>query len=85
MKKIAILGSTGSIGTQTLDVVCANGRILKFWYQRRDGILRSWKESRSGEFSPQLVAVWDENAARDLGTEDPGYDTKRSVRYGWTS
>ena len=25
MKKIAILGSTGSIGTQTLDVVRANG------------------------------------------------------------
>ena len=30
MKKIAILGSTGSIGTQTLDVVRANG-ILKSW------------------------------------------------------
>mgnify|MGYP000661226608 CR=1 FL=1 len=27
MKKIAILGSTGSIGTQTLDVVRANGDI----------------------------------------------------------
>ena len=31
MKKIAILGSTGSIGTQTLDVVRANGvKMLKF-------------------------------------------------------
>ena len=35
MKKIAILGSTGSIGTQTLDVVRANGDIRGSWYQCR--------------------------------------------------
>ena len=28
MKKIAILGSTGSIGTQTLDIVSKNGNLL---------------------------------------------------------
>ena len=29
MKKIAVLGSTGSIGTQTLDVVINNSYFLK--------------------------------------------------------
>ena len=35
MKKIAILGSTGSIGTQTLDVVRANGDLGGGRHQRR--------------------------------------------------
>ena len=40
MKKIAILGSTGSIGTQTLEVVRANGdiQVLGFFFQAEDGI-----------------------------------------------
>ena len=36
MKKIAILGSTGSIGTQTLDVVRANGDLEAVSYTHLD-------------------------------------------------
>ena len=38
MKKIAILGSTGSIGSQTLDVVRANGDIQVLRHQCRHEI-----------------------------------------------
>lgn len=42
MKKIAILGSTGSIGTQTLDVVRANGDI-EVLGTVQEKIFRNWK------------------------------------------
>ena len=42
MKKIAILGSTGSIGTQTLDVVRANGDI-EVLESVQEKIFRNWK------------------------------------------
>ena len=43
MKKIAILGSTGSIGTQTLDVVRANGDIEVLGIQRDSLTLPEYK------------------------------------------
>ena len=58
MKKIAILGSTGSIGTQTLDVVRANGDIEVLGISAGRNIAKLEEQVR--EFSPQLVAVWDE-------------------------
>ncbi len=64
MKKIAILGSTGSIGTQTLDVVRANGDIQVLGISAGRNIKMLEKQAR--EFSPRLVAVWDEKAAEDL-------------------
>ncbi len=64
MKKIAILGSTGSIGTQTLDIVreqkdleviaLAAGRNIKLL------------EAQIREFRPRLTAVWDEADAKTL-------------------
>lgn len=60
---IALLGSTGSIGQQTLDVVremnlsvaalTANSSVDKL-------------EEQAREFSPRLVALYDEGAAREL-------------------
>lgn len=64
MKKIAILGSTGSIGTQTLDVVRANGDIQVMGISAGRNITKLEEQAR--EFSPKLVAVWDEKAAEDL-------------------
>ena len=64
MKKIAILGSTGSIGTQTLDVVRANGDIEVLGISAGRNV--KMLEEQAREFHPQLIAVWDENAAKDL-------------------
>ena len=64
MKKIAILGSTGSIGTQTLDVVRANKDIQVLGISAGRNILKLEEQIR--EFHPRLVAVWDEQAAKDL-------------------
>ena len=64
MKKIAILGSTGSIGTQTLEVVRENGdiEILALAAGRNITLL----EEQIREFHPALAAVWEEENAREL-------------------
>lgn len=64
MKKIAILGSTGSIGTQTLDVVRANKDIQVLGISAGRNIQKLEEQVR--EFHPRLVAVWEEQAAKDL-------------------
>ena len=56
MKKIAILGSTGSIGTQTLEVVRENKDIEVSGLAAGNNIERLEEQIR--EFSPKLVAVW---------------------------
>lgn len=74
MKKIAILGSTGSIGTQTLDVVRANGDIQVLGISAGRNIAKLEEQVR--EFSPKLVAVWDEKASEELKTKIQDTDTK---------
>lgn len=64
MKKIAILGSTGSIGTQTLDVIRANADIQVLGISAGHNIGKLEEQVR--EFSPKLVAVWEENQAAEL-------------------
>ena len=64
MKKIAILGSTGSIGTQTLEVARANGDIQVVGLSAGSNI--ELLEQQIREFKPQLVAVWDEDKATEL-------------------
>ena len=64
MKKIAILGSTGSIGTQTLEVARANGDIQVVGLSAGSNI--ELLEQQIREFKPQLVAVWDEDKAIEL-------------------
>ena len=73
-KSIAILGSTGSIGTQTLDVVRANGDIEVLGISAGRNIRKLEEQVR--EFSPRLVAVWDENAAKDLADKIKDTNTK---------
>lgn len=64
MKKIAILGSTGSIGTQTLDVVREQGDIQVVAMAAGRNITLLEKQVR--EFHPKLVAVWEEKDANVL-------------------
>ena len=66
MRKIAILGSTGSIGTQTLEVVRANGDIQVTALSAGRNIRLLEQQIR--EFCPCLAAVWDEADARALRT-----------------
>lgn len=64
MKKIAILGSTGSIGTQTLEVVREQKDIEVTAVAAGSNIELLEKQIR--EFRPGIAAVWDEEMARQL-------------------
>lgn len=64
MKKIAILGSTGSIGTQTLDVV-RNHQDLQV-SALAAGTNIELLEQQILEFHPEVVSVWDEKKAKEL-------------------
>ena len=74
MKNIAILGSTGSIGTQTLEVVRANKDLKVEGISAGHNIELLEKQVR--EFAPRLAAVWEEKAARDLAVRIQDTDTK---------
>ena len=64
MKRIAVLGSTGSIGTQTLEVARANGdiEIAALAAGRNIELL----EAQIREFSPKVCGVFDEKKAGEL-------------------
>ena len=64
MKKIAILGSTGSIGTQTLDIARQNGDLQITALSANKNIDLLEKQTR--EFLPGLVCVYDASAAADF-------------------
>lgn len=64
MKKIAILGSTGSIGTQTLEIVRENKDIEVVALAAGRSV--ALMEQQIREFSPKVAALWDEEAAAQL-------------------
>lgn len=64
MKNISILGSTGSIGTQALDIVRKNNDINVVALAAGSNIEVLEKQIR--EFSPELVCVFDEEKAKEL-------------------
>lgn len=64
MKKIAILGSTGSIGTQTLEIVRKEEDLQVVALAAGANVELMEKQVR--EFKPSLVAMWTEKAAGDL-------------------
>ncbi len=66
MKKIAVLGSTGSIGTQTLEIVRTNQDIEVTALAAGSNI--ALLEEQIREFRPRLAAVWDEARAAELKT-----------------
>ena len=65
MKEIALLGSTGSIGTQTLDLVRESGGELRVSALAAS---RSWERvaEQALEFHPDFIALADESAADEL-------------------
>ncbi len=74
MKKIAILGSTGSIGTQTLEVVRENGDIEVLALAAGNNI--TLLEEQIREFRPKLAAVWEETKAKELRERTKDLDVK---------
>ena len=64
MKKISILGSTGSIGTQTLDIARLNHDVDVVALSAHKNIDLLEKQIR--EFKPQVAAVWEETDANSL-------------------
>lgn len=73
MKGIALLGSTGSIGTQSLDVCRMHGyRVVCLTANRRVDLM----EAQIREFRPDLVSMMDPVAADDLRTRVADTGTK---------
>ena len=66
MKKISVLGSTGSIGTQTLEIVRENDDIEVIALSAGSNV--SLLEMQVREFEPRFVSLWKEESAADLRT-----------------
>lgn len=64
MKKLSILGSTGSIGTQTLEIVRENKDLEVVALAAGSNI--EMLEAQAREFKPELICVYDENKAKEL-------------------
>ncbi len=74
MKKIAILGSTGSIGTQTLEIVREQGglEVVALAAGRNVKLM----EEQVREFQPKIACMWDEEAGRLLKAAVADLNTK---------
>ena len=59
MKNIAIIGSTGSIGTQTLEIVRENTDLNVVAISAGSNVELLEKQAR--EFQPDIVGIWDED------------------------
>ena len=75
MKKIAILGSTGSIGTQTLQVVDQNPGMFKVCALTA-GSNTDLLEEQIRKYRPALACVWDEEKAAQLRTKIADLDVE---------
>ena len=64
MKHVAIIGSTGSIGTQTLEIARWNQDIKICALSAGSNIDLLEKQAR--EFQPEIVGLWDEGLAKEL-------------------
>lgn len=80
MKYISILGSTGSIGTQTLDVVREHSNELKVCVITGNNNIELLKE-QAIEFKPELVCVMDEEKAQILKNMLPSH-VKTEIMWG---
>ncbi len=74
MKKTAILGSTGSIGTQTLEIARTNKDIEVTALAAGNNI--TLLEEQIREFHPKLAAVWNEERAAELKDRVSDIDVK---------
>lgn len=74
MKKIAILGSTGSIGTQTLEIIRNNEDLSVVALAAGRNVELMEKQIR--EFAPKLAVMWSKEAAEDLRARIKDTDVK---------
>lgn len=74
MKRIAILGSTGSIGTQTLEVVRCNPELGVAALAAGTGVDKMEEQIRM--FRPAIAGMWTEEAAGDLRARVADLDVK---------
>lgn len=74
MKKIAILGSTGSIGTQTLEIVRNNADLSVVALAAGRNVELMEKQIR--EFAPKIAVMWSKEAAEDLRARIKDTDVK---------
>lgn len=74
MKKIAVLGSTGSIGTQTLEVVRSNPDLQVVALAAGSSVEKMEEQIR--EFRPLIAGMWTEEAAEDLRVRVADLDVK---------
>ena len=63
MRQLALLGSTGSIGRQTLEVAASSGYAVSALAARQNVRLL---EEQARAFRPRIAAVYEEEAAREL-------------------
>ena len=77
MKKIGILGSTGSIGTQTLEIVRSNPDLQVIALAAGSNV--SLMEQQVREFHPMLAVMGSEEAATDLKNRIADTDTRVSA------
>ena len=63
MKTVSVLGATGSVGRQALDVARERGYKVDFLCASRDSLSL---EKYAREFKPRAVAMADSEAAKDL-------------------
>lgn len=74
MKNIAIIGSTGSIGTQSLDIVRANGDLKVTALAAGNNIELLEKQIR--EFKPDIAGIWSEDKAGQLRMALSDFDVR---------
>lgn len=74
MKYISIIGSTGSIGTQTLEIVRQQEdlRVIALAAGNNDELL----EQQAKEFKPDIVAIWSEDKAKRLRDALSAFDIR---------
>lgn len=78
MKNIAILGSTGSIGTQTLEIVREQEGLKVVALAA--GTNAKLMEAQIREFHPMIACMWDENAGKLV--KEAVADTDTKIVYG---
>ena len=74
MKYLSVIGSTGSIGTQTLDIVRSNQDLSVTALAAGKNI--DLLEQQIREFQPKIAAVYDETKASELKLQIKDLDTK---------
>lgn len=74
MKKIAILGSTGSIGTQTLEIVRKQGGLEVVALAAGTNV--KLMEAQVREFHPRIACMWNEEAGKLLKEAIADLNTK---------